>query len=254
MYGKCFSSMYEGSMVGAGPVVFAVWGYCIAKADLDGTVLLNPDLLAPVIGTSREEIVSAIQFLMKPDAHSKNPEHEGRRLLHQSGHLYFLVSHHIYREFKSNNDRREYMRKYMEEKRKGNVNINKVNKKLTQLTPASASASVSASDSEGGCKGGVKVSSQKYGELGNVLLTNEEHDKLKSKHKAEELAMGIEILDSYLAQPRNAKRYKNHYAVLKETSWVWDRVKEKIVNQRPRTSDLDKRLAETECKIQEALS
>ena len=84
MYGKCFSSMYEGSMVGAGPVVFAVWGYCIAKADLDGTVLLNPDLLAPVIGTSREEIVSAIQFLTQPDEHSKNPEHEGRRLLHQS--------------------------------------------------------------------------------------------------------------------------------------------------------------------------
>ena len=120
------------------------------------------------------------------------------------------------------------------------------------------SASVSVSDSslipEGDCKGGVKVSSQKYGELGNVLLTNEEHDKLKSKHKAEELAMGIEILDAYLAQPRNAKRYKNHYAVLKETSWVWDRVREKTESQQPKTSSLDRRIAETERKYREAVS
>lgn len=120
------------------------------------------------------------------------------------------------------------------------------------------SVSVSVSDSslipEGDCKGGVKVSSQKYGELGNVLLTNEEHDKLKSKHKAEELAMGIEILDAYLAQPRNAKRYKNHYAVLKETSWVWDRVREKTESQQPKTSGLDRRIAETERKYREAVS
>jgi hypothetical protein len=98
------------------------------------------------------------------------------------------------------------------------------------------------------------VSAQKHGELGNVLLTNEDYDKLKAKHNATELAMGIEILDSYLAQPRNARRYKNHYAVLKETSWVWDRVKEKIVNQRPRTSDLDRRIADTERRYREAVS
>ena len=122
------------------------------------------------------------------------------------------------------------------------------------LRSASASVSDSSLIPEGDCKGGVKVSSQKYGELGNVLLTNEEHDKLKSKHKAEELAMGIEILDAYLAQPRNAKRYKNHYAVLKETSWVWDRVREKTESQQPKTSSLDRRIAETERKYREAVS
>jgi len=122
------------------------------------------------------------------------------------------------------------------------------------LRSVSASVSDSSLIPEGDCKGGVKVSSQKYGELGNVLLTNEEHDKLKSKHKAEELAMGIEILDAYLAQPRNAKRYKNHYAVLKETSWVWDRVREKTESQQPKTSSLDRRIAETERKYREAVS
>jgi hypothetical protein len=122
----------------------------------------------------------------------------------------------------------------------------------------SVSVSVSDSDSslslEGDYKGKHPVSAQKLGELGNVLLTNEDYEKLKSKHPAAELAMGIEILDAYLAQPRNSKRYKNHYAVLKETSWVWDRVKEKIVNQKPKMSDYEKRIADSERRYREAIS
>lgn len=98
------------------------------------------------------------------------------------------------------------------------------------------------------------ASSQKLGELGNVLLTNEEYEKLKTKHAAVELSMGIEILDAYLAQPRNAKRYKNHYAVLKETSWVWDRVKERMLNQKSKISDYDKRMSDSERRYKEAIS
>ena len=66
MYGKIFESLYEGSMVGAGPTVFAVWGYCIAKADRGGIVILNPALLAPIIGTSRVDIERAIEYLEAP--------------------------------------------------------------------------------------------------------------------------------------------------------------------------------------------
>jgi hypothetical protein len=156
VYGKAFASMYEGSMVGSGPVVFSVWGYCIAKADIDGTVLLNPQLLAPVIGTSRAEIEDAIRFLEAPDEHSKNPDHGGRRLLRQTGHLYFVVSHAIYREMKSNAERREYMRKYMQDRRsKDGVNVNTVNGGLTTVNPASASPTLSpAGIPEGECKGG----------------------------------------------------------------------------------------------------
>jgi len=156
MYGKIFASMYEGSMVGAGPLVFAVWGYCIAKADLDGTVLLNPALLAPVIGTSTESIRQAVDFLQQPDEHSKNPDHDGRRLLHQSGHLYFVVSHEIYRGMKSNEDRREYMREYMRKKRtQSDVNSLQSLQDLTKVNPASAYVSTSTS-TEGGCKGEMK--------------------------------------------------------------------------------------------------
>ena len=142
MYGKIFESLYEGSMVGAGPTVFAVWGYCIAKADDSGIVILNPALLAPIIGTSRVDVEQAIEFLTSPDPHSKNPEHEGRRLINVSGYAYSVVSHAIYRGIKNNQDRREYMREYMR-KRRGKDAVNSL-QELTKVN--SASASVSASE------------------------------------------------------------------------------------------------------------
>lgn len=109
MYGKIFSSMYEGSLVGAGPVVFAVWGYCISKAEAEeSTVMLNPVLLSQIIGTSQEEIRKAIDFLCAPDNDSKNKEHEGRRLLLLSGLCYFVVSHKHYRSINNMADVREY--------------------------------------------------------------------------------------------------------------------------------------------------
>jgi hypothetical protein len=143
MYGKIFASMYEGSMVGAGPVVFAVWGYCIARAEQDGTVLLNPVLLAPIIGTSVVEIETAINYLTSPDEHSKNPQHEGRRLINQTGYLYFVVSHEIYQGIKNGQDRRDYMREYMRRKRETNDSKEPVNKltELTKVNPISISIS-----------------------------------------------------------------------------------------------------------------
>ena len=160
MYGKIFASMFEGSMVGAGPVIYSVWAYCIAKADIDGTVLLNPALLASIIGTSRVEVESALEYLQSPDPHSKNPDNEGRRLLHQTGHLYFIVSFEVYRDIKNNEDRREYMREYMRKRReREDVNSLQSLQKLQKVYPASASVSASVSafeDKEGGCKGEEK--------------------------------------------------------------------------------------------------
>jgi len=239
MYGKVFASMYEGSLVGAGPVVFAVWGYCIAKADSDGIVLLNPALLAPIIGTSRQEIVDAVTWLTAPDPHSKNPEHEGRRLLNESGYQYLVVSHAAYRAIRNSDDRRDYMRDYMRRRResdngKEEPTVNEVNKELTELTSVSASASAS----EGGDSGGggslsptpedsparKKVERKPYGEFHRVLLSDDEYAKLAEKRGESVAKLGIEVLDAWLE--RTGKRRKNHYACLNDRSWVWDKLAE----------------------------
>ena len=150
MYGKSFSRMYQGSMVGAGSHVFAIWGYCISCADPeDHTVELNPVLLSAVIGDSQERVQAAIDFLCAPDKQSHCKDHEGRRLLHQGGYAYFLVTHEQYRDVKNSEELREYFR---EQKRKQRQS------KTVQDSPNTpASAYVSASESGmGDCKEGRK--------------------------------------------------------------------------------------------------
>ena len=148
MYGKSFSRMYQGSMVGAGSHVFAVWGYCISNADPEShTVDLNPVLLSAVIGDSIERITTAIDYLSKPDPNSHNTEQDGRRIVHTTGFEYFLVSHEIYRNLQSSEELREYFREQKRKQRELSKNFSDSPK-----TPASVSVSDKIS-LEGDCKG-----------------------------------------------------------------------------------------------------
>lgn len=73
----------------------------------------------------------------------------------------------------------------------------------------------------------VKVNTskqKKYGELGYVLLREDQYNDLKEKHANIDVA--IEILDTWLGTSGSKNRYKNHYAYFKINSWVWDRVKD----------------------------
>ena len=116
-WGKIFESLFEGSMVGSGPTVFAVWSYVIAKTQAPGLVELNPKLLAGVIGGEVEKIREAIEFLSSPDPDSRGIEHEGRRLVHQHAFQYFVPQWEFYRAKRDAEAKNEYMRNYMAERR-----------------------------------------------------------------------------------------------------------------------------------------
>lgn len=109
MYGKFFASTFTGSMCGAGADIFAVWGYVVAHT-CDSVVELNPHLLAAVLGITVERAELALQTLCAPDSRSRNPEHEGRRLLHEGAFTYRVVSHAYYRALRNEDDRRAYNR------------------------------------------------------------------------------------------------------------------------------------------------
>jgi hypothetical protein len=222
MYGKHFASMYEGSMIGAGPTVFALWGYCIAKADPDThSVRLNAELLSHIIGTGRDDIRKAIGYLTAEDPDSKNTEHGGRRLLHEGGMEYFVVSHEHYRSIRNRQDIKEYER---ERKRKQREKKNVPDVSGTNGTPASVSASESASESREGEseREGKRGKLNNHGEFGRVRLSAAEHAKLLEKHGEDRTARAIETLDAWLES--TGKRRKNHYACLKEGSWVWEKL------------------------------
>jgi hypothetical protein len=140
MYGKHFSSMYEGSMMGAGPTVFAVWGYVISKAD-GGFVELNPRLLSVLLGTSELEIIKAIEYLCAPDPNSRSTEKEGRRLVKIGQFAYEVTTHAHYRSIRNTEDRRAYMREYMSKRRKQSLtDVNNGKQVLAKLAHTEAEA------------------------------------------------------------------------------------------------------------------
>ena len=107
MYGKFFASTFKGSMFGAGPDVFAVWAYTIAHV-VDSRVELNPAFVAAVLGTTPDRVQAAIDYLCQPDPSSRNPEHEGRRLIREGQFQYFVVSHELYKRIRNEDERRDY--------------------------------------------------------------------------------------------------------------------------------------------------
>src|SRR5581483_8590300 len=116
MFGKHFQSTYTGSMFGAGPVVFATWGWIIAHT-VKGRVEINPVMLAPTLGTAVESIESALQYLCAPDPRSRSKEHEGRRLIREGQFQYLVPTHEKYQLILNNDDRREYFRQKKAESR-----------------------------------------------------------------------------------------------------------------------------------------
>jgi hypothetical protein len=116
MYGKLFESTFNGSMLGAGPVVFSVWSYIIAHAQ-DSMVEVNPVLAGVQIGCSPEEIEAALDWLQQPDPDSRSKEDEGRRIVKTGTFAYRVVNHKHYRTMRTPEDRREYMRRKQRESR-----------------------------------------------------------------------------------------------------------------------------------------
>jgi hypothetical protein len=119
MYGKHFKSMYTGSMFGAGPVVFAVWGYAISHRHfITNTIELHPIMLAAAIGCEQKDINDAIDYLCSPDPQSRSKAEGGRRLIKTGEYLYLVVNGPTYSGMRNEDERREYNRKRMNSLRK----------------------------------------------------------------------------------------------------------------------------------------
>lgn len=116
MFGKFFASAFTGSMMAAGPEVFAVWGYVIAHT-VDSTVELNPKLLAAVIGSDESRMQAAINELCSPDPRSRSKNDGGCRLIREGEYQYRVPNHEKYRSIRDEDGRREYNRLKQQEHR-----------------------------------------------------------------------------------------------------------------------------------------
>jgi len=115
MYGKHFSSMYSGSMVGSGALYFAVWGYVISHAMPDvkvGTqVELNPKIISAIIGDVQvADIEAVIQKMCSPDPKSRTKSEEGKKLIKLGEFDYQVVNGSKYRAIRDQQARRDQNR------------------------------------------------------------------------------------------------------------------------------------------------
>lgn len=102
MFGRHYESMYTGSLVGSGSVVFAVWGYIIAHMKPpEFDVELNPKLLAFILGESNDKVLDAITKLCSPDPQSRTKIEDGKRLLKKGEYLYHVVNGELYARLNS---------------------------------------------------------------------------------------------------------------------------------------------------------
>jgi hypothetical protein len=215
-YTKLFSDILTSSIWLTDTSTRIVWIAMLAMKDKDGFVKGSIGNLAHMARVTMDEAEKAVAVLESPDSDTTTPDHEGRRIERVQGG-WIVLNHEIYKAKLSTDPdvekARERMRRYRERKRnERNVTEESVTKRN------SVSVSDYASD-EKGIKGEEKKA---YGEFEGVKLTDTEHAKLTKKHGAVRLEQGIEILDDYMRS--KGKRYKDHYAALKATSWVWERV------------------------------
>jgi len=110
MYGKIFETMYTGSLVGAGPTVFALMPYIVTHCNAEGYVEINPKLVSVIIGTTEDEIKHAIDYLMGEDSDSRSEEEGGRRIIQEGAFLYRVVNYAKYRALRDADTRREQTR------------------------------------------------------------------------------------------------------------------------------------------------
>lgn len=106
MFGKQYESLYTGSMIGSGAVMFAVWGYVLTHRRRD-LVELNSVLLAFMLGESEADVNGAIDRLCSPDPRSRTKAEEGRRLVKEGEYVYRVVNAKKFDDLASEYERRE---------------------------------------------------------------------------------------------------------------------------------------------------
>jgi len=127
MYGKLFAQMYDGTLGTAGPwQALVAFQQLIILADKDGVVDMTAEAIARRTTIPLDIIQTGITALEQPDPHSRTPDEDGRRIIKLSDDREWgwrIVNYIHYRNIRSQEERREYMRNY-QRKRRASVNSN----------------------------------------------------------------------------------------------------------------------------------
>jgi len=130
LYAKIFNSLFDGSMRGHSNLIL-VFVNLLCHADEDGIIDRHWRAIADETGLDEQTVRQAITELESPDPDSRTRTNEGRRLTRIDPEREWgwqIVNFQHYRNLRTAEERREYMRNYMANKRcKQSVNTCKQN-------------------------------------------------------------------------------------------------------------------------------
>ena len=150
MYAKLFARVTDSSLMEESIPVRYTFIMLLAVADQEGCVIGTDVALSRRLNIPLDEFRQCVERLGKPDPDSNSKELDGVRLVKSEGERgYQIVNYVKYRNIKGQDDKREYMRNYMRERRKSQQNngfVKLVNSPLTVL----ADVTHTDTDTEGG--------------------------------------------------------------------------------------------------------
>ena len=116
MYAKIFLSIFDGTLATVGPwEALVTFENALILADRDGILDMTPEALARRTTIPLEIIIKGLEALERPDPQSRTPDEEGRRIIRLSDSRpwgWRIVNYAHYREIRSADDRRAYMKNY----------------------------------------------------------------------------------------------------------------------------------------------
>lgn len=140
MYAKVFRQIYDSTLAEDWRALVTFQQFLVL-ADAQGVVDMTPGAIHRVTNIPQDIIDAGIEKLQQPDPISRSDKEEGRRLVLIDPNRNWgwkIVNHEKYREIRSQEDRRKYMRTYMQGYRKQHVNDCKP--ELAQLADTEAEA------------------------------------------------------------------------------------------------------------------
>ena len=118
MYAKLFSRIAQSSLMEEKVSTRYVFMMLLALSDRHGDVIGTDIAIARMMNISKDDFIESIQPLLSPDLDSNSPDEEGRRIIpSENGRGYKLVNYQAYRDMKSDDEKREYMKEYMRKRR-----------------------------------------------------------------------------------------------------------------------------------------
>lgn len=142
MYTKVFRSIYDGTLADNWQAM-VTFQQMLILADSQGVVDMTPGAMARITGIPIEILMAGIAVLEAPDAGSRTPEMEGRRIARLDAHRdwgWFLVNFAKYRAMQTREEKNEADRERMRAKRAAErSNLSQVVAGCSELSQVAAS-------------------------------------------------------------------------------------------------------------------